>query len=171
MDVPRMASLSAALALLLPFAAHAQGTPAPKNAEIYIISPEDNATVTSPFKCRFGLSNMGVTHSGDAFPDAGHHHLVIDVDTLPDPNEPIPLDKNHLHFGHGETEALVDLPPGRHTLRLVLGDARHYVFSPPVVSKPITVWVRSMQHQARPRVRHRRRHEVSVEARRKGGGR
>jgi hypothetical protein len=84
---------------------------------------------------------MGVTHAGDATPNAGHHHLLIDVAAPLDPNEPIPQDKNHLHFGSGQTEVRVDLPPGRHTLQLVLGDAAHIPFDPPLVSKKITVTV------------------------------
>jgi hypothetical protein len=158
MHLMRRALVSAVLALLSP-AAHAQGTPAPKDAEVYLIAPEDNATVVGTFKARFGLSNMGVTHGGDTYPNAGHHHLLIDVDELPDPKEPIPLDKNHLHFGAGETEAMIDLPPGKHTLRLLMGDANHYVFNPSVVSKPITVWVRSANYRPRPRIRHRQQQQ------------
>ena len=79
----------------------------------------------SPFWVRFGLRNMGVTRAGDTAPNVGHHHLLVDVDGLPDPKEPIPTDRKHLHFGGGQTEAQLDLPPGRHTLQLVLGDAEH----------------------------------------------
>jgi hypothetical protein len=75
-------------------------------------------------------------------PNAGHHHLLIDVNEALDPNEPIPQDKKHLHFGAGQTEALIELPPGKHTLQLVLGDASHYLFHPPLVSEVITVNVK-----------------------------
>src|SRR5215470_12414249 len=137
MKIQRLVVLSATLALFAP-AVDAQRTPAPSNAELYFISPEDNASVRSPFKCLFGLSNMGVTHAGDTFANSGHHHLLIDVDPPDNANEPIPKDKKHLHFGAGQTEALIDLPPGKHTLQLVLGDADHFVFNPPVMSKQIT---------------------------------
>jgi hypothetical protein len=50
---------------------------------------------------------MGVTHAGDDFPNSGHHHLLIDVNEPIDPNEAIPQDKNHLHFGAGQTEARI----------------------------------------------------------------
>jgi hypothetical protein len=85
---------------------------------------------------------MGVTHAGDDFQNSGHHHLLIDVNEPLDANEPIPQDKNHLHFGAGQTEARLELPPGKHTLQLVLGDAKHYPFSPPLVSEKITITVR-----------------------------
>lgn len=85
---------------------------------------------------------MGVTHAGDAYLNSGHHHLLIDVTESLDPSQPILQDKAHLHFGAGQTEAHIELPPGKHTLQLVLGDSKHYPFNPPVASKKITVKVR-----------------------------
>ena len=140
MLITRVALLSA-MVTFMSYAACAQGTRAPKDAYLYFISPADGATVRGAFWCRFGLRNMGVTHAGDNYPDAGHHHLLIDVEEPPDPNEPIPYDRNHVHFAGGATEALVELPPGRHTLQLVLGDTNHFPFNPPVISKKITVLV------------------------------
>jgi hypothetical protein len=135
------AALVAAL-MLSPTVAWAQGTPSPKDAYLYIISPADGDTVKSAFWCRFGLRNMGVTHAGEDFQNSGHHHLLIDVNEPLDVNEPIPQDKNHVHFGAGQTEARVELPPGKHTLQLVLGDARHYPFNPPLVSEKISITVK-----------------------------
>jgi hypothetical protein len=123
-------------------AAWAQGKPAPKDALLYFVWPQDGTTIKGGFWCRFGLRNMGVTHAGDSFPNSGHHHLLIDVKEPLDPNEPIAQDKSHLHFGAGQTEARIELPPGKHTLQLVLGDAGHYPFNPPVVSNKITVTIR-----------------------------
>jgi hypothetical protein len=134
-------AVAAALLMLPPAAASAQKVPSAKDALLYIISPADGETVTGPFWCRFGLRNMGITHAGDGFANSGHHHLLIDVSDPLDPKEPIPHDRKHLHFGAGETEALVELPLGKHTLQLVLSDARHYNFDPPVVSKKITIEV------------------------------
>ena len=67
---------------------------------------------------------------------------LIDVNEPLDATEPIPQDKNHLHFGAGQTEARIELPPGKHTLQLVLGDAKHYLFNPPVISKKIAITVK-----------------------------
>ena len=117
-------------------------TAAPPNGSVYIISPKDGDTVTNPFKVQFGLSGMGIAPAGVDKPSTGHHHLLIDVDEPLDPNEPIPQDKAHLHFGAGQTEARIELPPGRHTLQLVLGDAKHYPFNRPVISKKITITVK-----------------------------
>jgi Domain of unknown function (DUF4399) len=136
------ALLAAAAMTVLPFAAYSQGTPAPADAFLYIIWPPDGTTVKGAFWCRFGLRNMGVTQAGSNAPNSGHHHLLIDVNEALDPNEPIPQDKNHLHFGAGQTEARIELPPGKHTLQLVLGDAKHSPFNPSVISKKISITVK-----------------------------
>ena len=116
-------------------------TPSPADAYLYIIWPGQGDRVRGAFWCRFGLRNMGVTHAGDTHPNSGHHHLLVDVTEPLDPDEPIPTDKNHLHFGGGQTEARLDLPPGMHTLQLVLADADHRLFDPPVISRKITIEV------------------------------
>jgi hypothetical protein len=119
----------------------AWATPSPKETLLYFIYPRDGAKIKGAFWCRFGLRGMGVTHAGDAFANSGHHHLLIDVTQPLDLNDAIPADKNHLHFGAGQTEARIDLPRGKHTLQLVLGDANHIPFDPPVMSKKITVTI------------------------------
>jgi uncharacterized protein DUF4399 len=140
-QVIRRAVLSAAALGVPPWASFGWATAAPKDALLYFIFPRDGARIKGAFWCRFGLRNMGVTHAGDNFPNSGHHHLLVDVAYLPDPNDPIPADKSHLHFGAGQTEARIELPRGKHTLQLVLGDANHLPFDPPVVSKKITVTI------------------------------
>ena len=77
MKIARLVMLAAAL-VLLPSVAGAQGKPAPPDAVLYFIWPQDGATIKGGFWCRFGLRNMGVTHAGDDFPNSGHHHLLID---------------------------------------------------------------------------------------------
>jgi len=135
------AALAAAIALPAG-AVYSQGKTAPKDAKLYFITPRDGQKVRGGFWVRFGLRNMGVTHAGDDYQNAGHHHLLIDVSDPVDAKEQILQDKSHLHFGAGQTETFLELAPGTHTLQLVLGDAKHYPFEPPVVSDKITVWVR-----------------------------
>ena len=120
----------------------AEPVAAPANAQVYFIWPhEGSVIVNGKFWVRMGLRNMGVAPKGTGGPATGHHHLLIDTE-LPAMTEPIPNDRNHLHFGAGETEARVELPPGKHRLQLLLGDKDHRPHNPPVVSKPITVVVR-----------------------------
>jgi Domain of unknown function (DUF4399) len=117
-------------------------TPAPHDAYVYIGWPLDGATVGTKFKIWFGTRNFGIAPAGVQKPNTGHHHLLIDV-PVPPLDEPIPNDRNHLHFGLGQTEAIVELPPGKHTLQLLMGDADHVPHNPPLMSKRITIYVRA----------------------------
>jgi uncharacterized protein DUF4399 len=113
-------------------------TPSPPGAAAYFLELKDGDTVPTKVTVRFGLREMGVAPAGSDRANSGHHHLLIDTDLSP-PNEPIPNDFNHLHFGAGQTEAQVTLKPGPHTLQLLLGDKDHIPHSPPVMSPRIRV--------------------------------
>jgi hypothetical protein len=116
-------------------------TPAPADAYVYIGWPNNGAVIHSTrFKVWFGTRNFGVAPAETYVPNTGHHHLLIDV-PLPPMDEPIPSDRHHLHFGRGQTEAILDLPPGTHTLQLLMGDGHHVPHDPPVMSKRITIHV------------------------------
>ena len=115
-------------------------TPAPENAVLYFIAPADGDEVTSPVNILFGLSGAGVAPAGIVFPDSGHHHMLVNTG-MPPEDIPIPEDANHLHFGLGQSEAMVELPPGEHQLQLLLGDHLHIPHDPPIASEIITVTV------------------------------
>jgi hypothetical protein len=134
-------SLSATLALAQDAAPSLPRTAAPAGAEAYIQAPADGAEVRSPFVVRFGLRGMGVAPAAINVANTGHHHLLIDVDTLPPDGLPLPATDNIRHFGAGQTEVELSLPPGRHTLQLVLGDHLHIPHEPPVRSPKITIIV------------------------------
>ncbi|WP_440874928.1 DUF4399 domain-containing protein [Thalassotalea sp. PLHSN55] len=114
---------------------------APK-ASVYIISPQNGATVSSPVKVTFGLSGMGVAPAGVERKNTGHHHILIDTDTLPDLTKPLPATDKIKHFGGGQTETTLNLSPGKHTLQLVLGNHAHVPHKQPVMSKKITITVK-----------------------------
>lgn len=116
-------------------------TPSPAGAAAAITSPRDGDTVTSPFKVTMDLQGMAVVPAGDTTPDSGHHHLLIDTGLPADLGQPLPKDDQHLHFDQGQTETELSLPPGQHTLQLLLGDANHVPHEPPVASAPITITV------------------------------
>ena len=102
----------------------------------------DGQVITEqPFRVWFGLRHFGIAPAGIEKPNTGHHHLIIDAPTPP-ASEEIPSDKNHLHFGAGQSEVMLELPPGRHTLQLVMGDHDHVPHSPPLVSKRVTITVK-----------------------------
>jgi len=118
-------------------------TPSPPGAKVYFINLKDGDTVTSPFLIQFGLSGMGIAPAGVDKPNTGHHHLLIDTTLSGDQlKQPIPMDDTHRHFGGGQTEALITLAPGKHTLQLVLGDWSHVPHVPPVMSAVINVTVK-----------------------------
>jgi Domain of unknown function (DUF4399) len=135
-------AIVAVLGALVGGAALAELTPAPTNAELYIIWPPDGAVIKGgKLWVRMGMRNAGVAPKGVDIPNIGHHHLLLDTD-LPPLDEEIPSDRNHIHFGGGQTEArLEDLPPGEHTLQLLLGDHDHTPHDPPIYSKKITIIV------------------------------
>ena len=137
----RMFAVCAALVLTATVAWAEDRTPSPPGAEVYIISPKDGATVTSPFVVLFGLKGMGVAPAGVKFEGTGHHHLLIDSDAPTNLDAPLTANDQLIHFGKGQTQAIVTLPPGKHTLLLLLGDQNHRAHNPPVFSKKITITV------------------------------
>ncbi len=136
-----MRYLIAVATLMLAATGWAGDSMAPPGASCYIISPKHGETVSSPFKVVFGLSGMGIAPAGVERDNTGHHHLIIDSG-LPSYDAPIPADDRHRHFGGGQTETLLELPPGRHTLQLLLADYLHRPHKTPVVSEQISIVVR-----------------------------
>ena len=112
------------------------------SSELYFIEPKDGQGVEKTFVVKFGLKDFGVAPAGYDINNKGHHHLLIDVE-LPDLNKPIPADANHLHFGGGQTEALLTLSPGEHKLRLLMGNYLHIPHEKPLISKEITIIVKN----------------------------
>lgn len=112
-----------------------------QGAQTYIISPKSGDKVTSPFTVVFGLKGMGVAPAGVDKENTGHHHLLIDADAAAS-DAPIAKDAQHMHFGGGQTETQLTLPPGKHTLQLLLGDHGHIPHHPALMSEKITVEVK-----------------------------
>ena len=115
---------------------------APAGAKVYFIAPKNGATVQNPVVVKFGLKGMTIAPAGTQTENSGHHHLLVDTD-LSDLNlsAPLPANDKVLHFGKGQTETTLTLPPGKHTLELVFADYEHMSFDPPVHSKKITITV------------------------------
>jgi hypothetical protein len=134
-------ALSAAFVFAGGAALAADRTPSPAGAEAYIVSPKDGAKIKGPVTVVFGLKGMGIAPAGIKFDNTGHHHLLIDGDVPADLSAPLPATEKSVHFGKGQTETTITLPPGKHTLQLVLGDALHVPHEPAVISKKITVTV------------------------------
>ncbi|MBL4712851.1 MAG: DUF4399 domain-containing protein [Gammaproteobacteria bacterium] len=133
------------LTALLAFSSFAHGeslpiSTSPEGANVYIISPADGEVVSSPVTIIFGLQGMGVSPAGLDKPKTGHHHLIVDGNSLPAFDKPLGGDV--MHFGGGQTEKIIELSKGKHTLQLLLGNYLHIPHNPPVISKKITVIVK-----------------------------
>lgn len=103
--------------------------------QAYFTNLRADALVQSPFVAKFGMSYWGIAPAGQDFPLTGHHHLLIDQRLPADIQAPIPFSEKYVHFGKGQMEAVLDLKPGKHTLRLLLADHQHrphFVFSPSI---------------------------------------
>ena len=108
--------------------------------KVYFINLNEGDKLESPFLVQFGLSGIGVAPAGTDRANTGHHHLLINVNSV-DLYMPIPSSKNYPHFGGGQTEPTLDWLPGEYTLQLLLGDMNHIPHSPPIISKKISVTV------------------------------
>ena len=133
-------AISVALALLCSSVFAQEKSMIAEGTMVYIVSPADGATVSSPVKVIFGLSGAGIAPAGIQAKDTGHHHLIVDA-PLPDTNLPVPSDANNLHFGKGQTETTLELSSGQHTLQLLLGDWLHIPHATPVASEAVTITV------------------------------
>jgi len=123
--------------LLEPVIAHE----VPKKAKAFFISPPDGATVTNPITLKFGINGYLIAPAGENIHKAGHYHVLIDLQHDLSMDEPIPRDKQHLHFDQGETQTTINLSPGQHTLQLVVGDEEHEPFEE-LMSKKIKIFVK-----------------------------
>ena len=110
-------------------------------AKVFIMDLKDNQLVTSPLTVKFGSEGVEIAKAGEVKDNSGHFHLLIDVDTLPAMDQPIPNNEHMLHFGQGQTEATITLSPGPHTLQLLLAGGNHVPNDPPVMSEKIHIIV------------------------------
>ena len=136
----RIIFISALLFSPFAYASDVSLSPSPDGASVYIISPVDGEVVGKTLTVQFGLQGMGVAPAGVDKPKTGHHHLIIDGEKLPALN--VPLGGDVMHFGGGQTEKVINLSPGKHTLQLILGNHLHVPHNPPVVSEKITITVK-----------------------------
>jgi len=128
-----MKKILAALAMAL-----AAGAAAAQSVDF--TEPKDGAVVSSPFKVKFAVTGMDVKPAGTMDSNTGHHHLIINGDSMK-VGESVPFDETHLHFGKGQTETEVKLPPGTYKLTMQFANGAHQSYGPGL-SKTITVTVK-----------------------------
>jgi hypothetical protein len=128
-----MKSVLAAGLLAISAAAFAQQS-------VSFVEPANGATVSSPFKVKFAVAGMDVKPAGDMTANTGHHHLLINAAPVK-AGEVIPMDDKHIHFGKGQTETELTLPPGNYTLTMQFANGLHQAYGPGM-NKEIKVTVK-----------------------------
>jgi hypothetical protein len=131
------ASLSAIAALVVISGCATQSMPA---QNVRILEPANNAVVGTTFKVRFGTTGMAVAPAGDVVANSGHHHLLINLDSIAT-GESIPFTEKHMHFGKGQQEADVKLAPGVYKLTAQFANGAHQSYGKDM-SQTITVTVK-----------------------------
>ena len=99
-------------------------TEATVNKSVNFLSPANDDKVKSPVKVIMQAEGMKVEASGEIIPDSGHHHLIIDGESIPE-GQAVPKDATHIHFGKGQNETELELAPGKHTLTLQFANGAH----------------------------------------------
>lgn len=92
--------------------------------KVFFLEPKDGAEIKGPVKVVMVVEGMEVKPAGEVVEGTGHHHILINTDFIP-PGQVIPTDDTHRHFGKGDTEAVLDLPPGDYKLTLQFADGLH----------------------------------------------
>jgi hypothetical protein len=116
-------------------------SPSAEGAMVAFANMKDGDVVPPVFNVSFQISGMGIAPAGTNIDNTGHHHLLVDLDEMPDFNQPLPANDQVRHFGKGQSETQLTLPEGKHTLQLLLADYRHVPHDPPVMSGVITITV------------------------------
>jgi hypothetical protein len=130
------------MSISTPALANEYASKASDGADVYFIDPQDGDTVPGTFTAKFGLSGMEIAPAGVDKEGTGHHHLLVDLDGLPNLKEALPATEHIKHFGGGQTEVTLTLPPGEHSLQLLLANYAHIPHEPPVLSKPLSITVK-----------------------------
>jgi len=103
---------------------------------------EDGKTYSSPIKINFIVKNMKVVKAGVNEKNSGHHHLLLNLDEMPNLKMPLPMTENILHYGKGQTSTTLELSPGKHTIQLLFADYSHTPHNPPLMTKKITIFIK-----------------------------
>ena len=127
---------------------HPWVVPAPRAADSYFSNLKDGGVYEAPFVARFGLSMRGLVPAGKTAGRAGHHHLLINQALPLDFQKPLPFTEQYLHFGKGQMETVINLPPGSYELRMLLADQKHIPYF--VYSKPLKLTISKQNKDVKP---------------------
>lgn len=108
--------------------------------DVHFVEPQDGDEVASPFDVTMAADGLTVEPAGEIHEGAGHLHILVDTDFVP-PDELLPFDENHLHFGKGQLTTTLELEPGVHVLNLQFANGAHIALDGEQYRDTITVTV------------------------------
>ena len=92
--------------------------------KVYFKWPKDGSTVASPVFIDMGIEGMIVEPAGVVKDGYGHHHILINQSYWPE-GQVIPTSDSTLHYGLGQTDASIELDPGKYLISLQFADGVH----------------------------------------------
>lgn len=103
----------------------------PEGATLTLAEPTDGAIAVVPpgqdkakVHVKFDIRGMEVRPAGAIVAGTGHHHLMINEEGTP-LGQAVPKNATNIHYGKGETEADVELSPGRYRLTAQFANGAH----------------------------------------------
>jgi len=121
---------------------HAYQSSSPENASVEIMGIEDGGVYESPINIEFVINNMEVVPAGTKKKNSGHHHLLLNLESMPNLKAPLPSTQNIIHFGKAQKSTKLELKEGKHTIQLLFADHLHIPHDPPVLSKKISIIIK-----------------------------
>ena len=121
---------------------HAYQSSSPENASVEIVGIEDGEVYKSPINIEFVINNMEVVPAGTKKKNSGHHHLLLNLENMPNLKAPLPSTQNIIHFGKAQKSTKLELKEGKHTIQLLFADHLHIPHDPPVISKKISIIIK-----------------------------
>lgn len=102
---------------------------------VYFGNLEDGSNVESPFRVEMKAENLIVEPATLGVNQGhGHFHILINAPMTPT-GQVIPKDGQHIHYGQGQTEDILDLPVGQHTLILQFATGDHIPYDPQITQR------------------------------------
>lgn len=92
--------------------------------KVFFKWPKDGSTVASPVFIDMGIEGMIVEPAGVVKDGYGHHHILINQSYWPE-GQVIPTSDSTLHYGLGQSDASIELDPGKYIISLQFADGVH----------------------------------------------
>lgn len=102
---------------------------------VFFIAPQTGQEVKSPVTFKMGVEGMVVEPAGEVHEGKGHHHIIINGESVNEGKAVPFIEKKTYHFGKGQTEASIELEPGEYDVTLQFADGMHISYGPELSTK------------------------------------